>query len=154
MSEIYFTGIVLLLSIIYTINAMAVRVGSLDAPGPGFLPLCVGIGAIILSLIILVSSVAKRKKEKAKGNANNYENKESLNAKRIVLFVIGAVIFIAIIEYVGFLLASSFMMIYFFRIMGIKGWVKQVIYGLLSSGIAYLVFVILLDIPFPKGFLM
>ncbi|KYH30553.1 tripartite tricarboxylate transporter TctB family protein [Moorella mulderi DSM 14980] len=154
MQEIYFTGFILLVSIIYTFNALTLRIGNTHAPGPGFLPLGIGLGAIIMALIVLVNSILEMKKERINEGANQKQDiTEPFNAKRVILFVLGVAVYIAIMETAGFLIASFCLMFYLFRVMGIGGWAKQIIYALLSSGIAYIIFALWLNVPFPQGFL-
>lgn len=154
MHEIYFTGFILLLSIIYTFNTLTLRMGNVNAPGPGFLPLGIGIGAIIMAVIVLTNSLLKMKKEKLKEQPNQEEDSpEVINNRRVFLFVLGIVIYTAIFEVAGFLVATFCLMFYLFRIMGIEGWLKPIVYSLLSAGIAYIVFALWLKVPFPQGFI-
>jgi len=161
MQEIFFTAFVLLLSTIYTVNALGVRIGTFQAPGPGFLPIIIGFGAIAIATFILVDKLIRLKQHKVVNLVaeQNVEEQaaavdENINIKRTIQFILGTVAYIVLLRPLGFVLTSVIIMFYLFYIMGIKGLVRQIIYALLSASVAYLIFVNWLGVPFPKGIFM
>jgi hypothetical protein len=115
------------------------EVGSLRVPGPGFFPNLVAILMMILSLFLIIP--------KRKG--------ESSSARFTIQMVIVFVVLLAYsfaLEYLGFVVGSFFLMAYLFMAFGgSRRWYVAVLWALVSVGMTYLLFEVLLEGNLPKG---
>ena len=124
------------------------RIQMYDVLGPGNYNIGVGILLIIVSLVYLASFRQERKDKKETDEADIQKNQ--FRKKMIAMFAILAV-YITLIYFVGYLLAT---LVFFFlinRVVGFRSWLLN---GGMSIGISvvfYLVFVHELDMMFPKG---
>ncbi|SMB99571.1 Tripartite tricarboxylate transporter TctB family protein [Thermanaeromonas toyohensis ToBE] len=159
--ERYFAASILIFSLIYTWKSLSLRVGTLAAPGPGFLPLVVGIASAAIATIILINSYivmnrgkVNRAKEETPAKAEKSDETLTEEDKaKIILFAIGVIIYIIVLETLGYLISTFCLMLYLLRVMRVEGWWRPVILSVVCSVVAYVVFAVWLKVPLPKGIL-
>jgi putative tricarboxylic transport membrane protein len=117
------------------------RIGSLTKPGPGFFPFLLSILMILLSLMWL--------KEAKKRFPITFGGLKKV-AFTILILLLAALLF----ETIGYFL-TVFLLIVFLMMVGteLKSWKKIIITALLTAIGVYIVFVLLLEQPFPRGLL-
>jgi putative tricarboxylic transport membrane protein len=71
----------------------------------------------------------------------------------IILVILGLIIYGLILVPIGFILATSFLIIYEARVLQPGRWIRNVILGVGSSALAYFTFVKLLNVMLPAGIL-
>ena len=71
----------------------------------------------------------------------------------IILVILGLMVYGFILVPVGFILATSFLIIYEARVLQPGRWIRNVILGVGSSALAYFTFVKLLNVMLPAGIL-
>jgi hypothetical protein len=126
------------------------EIGRLTQPGPGYLPLALGIILILLSLILLIGHM--RKASKTKQTVSPFSG--SGGWKRVIYAVLVLIVTGFFFETVGYLL-TFFLLI----VLLMKGaaepqtWRRIVLTALLTTLGVYLIFVLLLEQPLPRGFL-
>jgi putative tricarboxylic transport membrane protein len=124
------------------------RIQMYDVLGPGKYNVGVGILLIIVSLVYLASFRQERKDKKETDEADIQKNQ--YRKKMVAMFAILAV-YITLIYFVGYLLATLIFFLLINRVVGFRPWLLN---GGMSIGISvafYLVFVHELDMIFPKG---
>lgn len=122
--------------------------GTPSHPGPGFFPFILGIILGILSLIILGKSWLG---EKNKGESLRFFS-ERKGWGRISLTLGGMLVFYLILESVGFLLASFFLVLLMIKFIGQYKWIYTVWISALISFCSYMLFKVLLQVNLPQGF--
>ncbi len=135
----------LLLSIFFCIESVHLGLGSIHAPGPGFLTFWV---AIILILFVIILFL----KEKGKRIVGQVEplfrgkNLRNIIYGNIFLFGYGL-----LFEKIGFVLCTALFVGSCLGVIGKKRWGMTVAISLSVTLIAYLLFVVWLQVQFPKG---
>lgn len=159
--ERYFAASILIFSLIYTWKSLSLRVGTLAAPGPGFLPLVVGTASSVIATIILINSyivmnrgkINRAKEETPTKMEKSGETLTKENKAKIILFAIGVIIYISFLKTLGYLISTFCLMLYLLRVMRVEGWWRPVVLSVVCSVIAYVVFAVWLKVPLPKGLL-
>ncbi|QDR83392.1 tripartite tricarboxylate transporter TctB family protein [Sporomusa termitida] len=109
--------------------------------GPGFLPFWLSLFMLIFSVLYLGYAITKERID----FSTVLPDKEGLkNTGLIFLYMI---IFTAIVEYAGFVIATSLMLFLMFS--GYLRWYYNVIVSLGTSVLLYWIFAILLSVPLP-----
>jgi putative tricarboxylic transport membrane protein len=109
--------------------------------GPGFLPRWTSLLLAIFSIVYIVDSIKKNPVDLSKV----LPAKEGI--KTILLLLLYMVIFVAIVKYVGFMVATTLVTFLMFR-----GYFKWHVNSVVSLGTAlflYGIFIVWLEIPFP-----
>lgn len=124
------------------------RIGSIKEPGPGFLPLGVGLLLILFS-IILLGQACKSSLLKEAGPPLFSLGGWKKVAYSILIVLVATLFF----ERMGYLL-TVFLLI-FFLMLGDepKSWKRNLFIAFLTTVGVYLIFVLLLEQPLPRGFL-
>lgn len=139
MIETIFSGVLFIFSLIYLFAARDLRIGTLTSPGVGFLPLVAGSGAAILSFVFFISGLMK------KLNKKDFK----IELKKLGLFMIGLIIYVAILKTIGYAIATFVLMLYLLKVCGTKGWILPVGIAVIVSVGMYYVFAKLLMVPLP-----
>lgn len=133
----------------YLIYSLKYNAGSIDNPQLGFFPRIIGIVMVFFSLMFLLFCIRKRgQKDKL------HVIWEGLNVKNILsaTIVIGSLsLYLIILNYVGFLLASSVLVFFLAWAMGGNSWIVNIILGRVSSGLIYWIFWTIMRVPIPLG---
>jgi putative tricarboxylic transport membrane protein len=113
------------------------------APGPGFFPFCLGLLLIGVALAILARGL-KQKKESQKTEVG----------KGRVILVLGSVFaYSYVLEPLGYLLSTFFLMFLLLRMMARKIWWFGPVVACLITLISYILFKVWLKVLLPKGIL-
>lgn len=144
LSQIIFISLVLFLSLTYTFSAFGLSFGNLEMPGPGFLPVILGIIACVISLSQLIK-VSRKELTKSER-----EEKEPY-LWRAVLFVCIFVLYVLLLPLIGYLLDTTLFVIAIFKIMGLNKWLTAIGGGIIIGALCYLLFNVWLGVPLPNG---
>jgi len=132
----------LTLSILLGIKSITLDLGNFSSPGPGFTPFVMAVFMFVLSLILLVQTY-HAEKSLAQG----------LNFRSNSLFVIfSMVVYVFVINKIGYILSSFVLWTLIFRAMGTKKWKWSLIEGILVTFLSYLIFGVVLKLNLPIGF--
>ncbi len=118
-------------------------------PGPGFLPFFSGLAMVLISLFVLTPTLGQRKK--AENSETFFPGRDSV--RKVLLALAALVAFGVAIEYAGFSITTFFFMFFIALIMDPKRWRASAVLALLTAVISYLLFVVLLEVQLPKGWL-
>lgn len=125
--------------------------GGWEAPGPGFLPLTLGLILILLGSILFVQRI-KQKGIISSGAAVPLIPVGA--AFKRVAFTLGALLLsTAFLEYLGFILTVFFLILFLIQVIQPRKWRVAVFYALISSLSSFVIFQLLLKTPLPGGFL-
>ncbi len=136
----------LAVGILLTVLSTSYTVGNIVEPGPGFLPLILGILIIFLSLIVLIGA----RKSSSEGNvASSGEG----GWKRVSYAVLVLIVLAFFFEKIGYLITFFLLMLLLMIGAGGQSWKRILLTALFSAVGVYVVFVLLLEQPLPSGLL-
>ena len=113
------------------------------APGPGFFPFCLGLFLIGVALAIL-----------AHGLKQKTESQKTEVSKGRVILVLGSIFaYSLVLESLGYLISTFFLMFLLLRMMVRKTWWFGPVVACLITLISYILFKVWLRVLLPKGIL-
>jgi len=134
--------------LLFSIWSTSYHIGRITQPGPGFLPLILGVLVILFSLVILGRGWAARRSKET-------ESALSLPAgwKKIAYVILVLLFATFSFEPLGYLI-TVFLLIALLMIgKELRSLRKAVLTAFLTALGVYLVFILLLEQPFPRGLL-
>ena len=125
------------------------EIGRLTQPGTGYLPLWLGILLILLSLILLVAQIKKSPgaRQAVPPPARSGGWKKAVYT--ILVLIVAAFFF----ERVGYLLTFFCLIVLLMKGVEPQSWKRILLTALLTSVGVYVVFILLLEVQLPRGFL-
>jgi putative tricarboxylic transport membrane protein len=121
--------------------------GSFRDPGPGFVPIISGIILGILSLIHYIQSfLDKGKRKQVSGNLPE-------RWKALLIVYTSLISYVFLLEPLGFLVATFFLLFILFRIAESRPWTVLIGASALTSMVTFLIFDVFLKCQLPKGIL-
>jgi hypothetical protein len=136
------------LGILFSIWSSSYQIGSFAEPGPGLLPLILGILLIFFSLILVARGV-KAYRSPQTGKAVSLPD----SWKRIAYTLVVLLVATALFEKAGYLLTIFLFMVFLMLWTEWRNMKKVLITAFLTTLAVYLVFIVLLKQPFPAGLL-
>jgi putative tricarboxylic transport membrane protein len=136
----------LILSVAICVESWRLNIGGFHQPGPGFLLFFAGGLLGILALISLIQSLKEREPEGPKIWAE-------VNFLKLGLLVGVLFLYTILLPKLGFLLGTFLLLLFLFRVVEPYRWKKVFFASLLTIGIIYGFFVIILESRLPKGLL-
>ena len=138
----------LVIGIILTIWSSHYQIGRFAQPGPGFFPLGLGFFLILLSLMVIMDEW-----KRFSLNSGDASPPISDGWKKVVYTV--AILFVAafFFEKIGYLLTFFFLILLLMRVVGGQSWKMTLLVAFCATLGAYLIFVLLLKQPLPRGLL-
>jgi putative tricarboxylic transport membrane protein len=144
--ELIAAAVLLAFALFAVIQASGLRFGTVAAPGPGFFPLCLAMALCLAAIGLLVRAW--------RGAAAGVWTPTPDARRFAVAGTLGALLVYALVlEWLGFLLATFALLVFFFRALQRQSWLVVVTGSLATSLLSYLVFKIWLGINLPGGFL-
>jgi hypothetical protein len=127
--------------VFFLISGVNLRFGSFRRPGPGFLPLTMALLLVLFGLIDLM-----------KGSREPSKPLGGIPWRRPIVVLSSVVLYCALLDFIGFL-PSTFVLVGILFGLFItprkNKWRSVIVYAAISALVAWLVFGILLRIPFP-----
>lgn len=140
----------LIAGIVLCIGSINANLGNLRIPGTGFFPFIIGALLALFGSIVVIFAISKRrandenvKSEKSIVNWNKF-----LFPSLTLLILLG---YALLLEYLGFLLTTFLCLLALFKLSEPQKWLMPLV---ISAGVvilSYLVFVVWLRNPFPRG---
>lgn len=115
-----------------------------DGPQPGYFPFYVGLLICIASAIVFVRAFGDPSLA-----AKSFVSRESL--KKILTVLVPTVVYVALIKYLGFYVASTVYIAYFMWQLGKYPWIKILPVAVGVSLAFFLIFETWFQVPLPKG---
>ena len=123
--------------------------GNIRDPGPGFLPMWLGIILAAMSLALILKATWEKKGSKKMRDL--WETK--IRWAKTLLALLFLFLFAFLLDIVGFLIVSFLFLVPLFRFIDPQPWKSVIGWALVGSVSFYLVFEVWLRLRFPKGFL-
>ncbi len=141
--EKMFLGGLLACYVIYVVTATGLRIGTTWEPGPGYLPLVLGVLAVIVGALQLAGSFFRGVKEKISDFTHD-------GLKRLFAYIVTIVLFAFLFTKLG-PAAVFLLLVILAKVSGFQGWGYPVLLAVIFTAITYLTFFNLLLIPLPLG---
>ncbi|MDU4960595.1 MAG: tripartite tricarboxylate transporter TctB family protein [Sporomusaceae bacterium] len=129
---------------IYLFYSWRIDVGSLADPQAGFMPRLAGVMGLTAGLALLAGSLRQTQAPPAKPVA-------AAGKWRFAGCLVSSLLFIPLLKYAGALAAIFLLVLSMTKILGTAGWRQPLLLASVSSAIAYVLFVSILDVPLPRG---
>ena len=140
----------MLLGLGVSFRSLNLKLGSFASPGPGLMPFLLGVGLIICSLFVLGKSLlltlGKRKGQQQSIWAD-------VDLKKVMVVVACLLGYSLILERAGFALASFLILTILFKTVGSQKWTSVLIASIFAVIVSYVVFIVVLKVELPPGFL-
>jgi hypothetical protein len=130
-------------------GAFLLPYGNVRNPGPGFYPLWLGILLAAMSLALLWQST--RRKEGARTLGDMLA--EKVRWEKVLWVLIALVLYAALMNTLGFLIATLFLLAFLLRFIDPQPWRTVLLWTLIGSLGSYLIFEIWMKLRLPKGLL-
>lgn len=121
--------------------------GVLREPGSGFLPFIAGCFISLMAVFIFLNSFLRKRETQDKPSAFWAE----VNWHRPAIISLLTFGFVLVLEWLGFILASFFLLFILFKGVEKFSWKKAMIIPTLTLGLTYLLFNVFLKASLPKG---
>lgn len=138
----------LAVGILFAVYSQSVDIGTMEEPGPGFLPLWAGVLLGIMSIALLGKTFFQKKYE---AGEPFFPEKDSW--KRVTMVVASLLAYNFLLQHLGFILITFLFVAFLVKSVFPQTWLRTFVTAALSTAGAQLIFVNLLEINFPKGLL-
>jgi putative tricarboxylic transport membrane protein len=134
----------LVLAVLAGIESWRLSVGDFHNPGAGFLPFY---AAVLFGALAVVSLLQDLRTMTGKAA----EIWGGVNWVRWIAMVVSLFLYVAVLEWLGFIVATFLLMLVLFRLLEPYRWTTVLFLSLATMGCAYLFFVVLLESRLPRG---
>jgi putative tricarboxylic transport membrane protein len=115
-------------------------------PGPGFLPVIIGIAMLLLSISLIITAVRKAQRNKAPDSTA----KKLINLK-MAATVLGLALYIFLTKPLGYIFSTFIFCVIQFHFWGDYKWYKTLLLSLVFTLAMYFIFVHWIGIPLKAG---
>jgi putative tricarboxylic transport membrane protein len=144
--ELVSAAVLLAFGLFAAAQASGLRFGTVAAPGPGFFPLGLAMALCLAAIGLIVRAW--------RGAAADVWTPTPDARRFAVAGTLGALLVYALVlEWLGFLLATFVLLVFFFRALQRQSWLVVVAGSLATSILSYLVFKTWLGVNLPGGLL-
>jgi putative tricarboxylic transport membrane protein len=129
----------ILLSCFIVKGAIDLQIGGLSHPGPGFMPLVIGIFMTIVSFITLLQMILN----KIRINSKTMDDKLSFaNFNKILIVFISVITYSLVLNYLGYLISTFVLMLFLFKGIAPQKWSIASISTIITVILSYYIFVV------------
>jgi hypothetical protein len=135
----------LLCSALIIIGSLRLAVGTMGNPGPGFMPLLIGLLLSIISILLFIRSLKQSTIQK------NALGVEKNGWYKVVTMGIALLIYAVTLPRLGFLFITFVLMVFLFKAAGEMKWKTSLGGAILTTSLFYILFKICLKVQLPLG---
>jgi putative tricarboxylic transport membrane protein len=132
-------------AVLALVEARRLSDGTLRTPGPGFFPLVLATGLLVLSIAIVIVAL------RAPAPASNGSRASLAGRARAVLTLAALLAYVFLMEPLGFAIATAMLLAVLFTVAAPTRWPLALGGSVVAAGAAWLVFRVWLKIPLPAG---
>jgi putative tricarboxylic transport membrane protein len=137
------TLVLVIFALVAVNEARKLRFGSVSAPGPGFVPLCLAVTLALVALLLLVRALrAPAGPALPADPGERWKSVASLAALVVYTFAL---------EPLGFVLATAALLFFFFRVLDHQRWWVALASAVAISVLSYLIFARGLHVRLPEA---
>lgn len=140
---------VLFICLPYLCIALDYDFGKLSDPGPGFFPVLLGCGGILLALSIIIQP--NRTHDLGSGNDQAIEN--SLSNRKVMHYLLSVFACTLVFSFLGAILSIILLVTALAKISEVQGWKVPLLMGIVTAIVLQVVFSHWLKITLPSGLL-
>lgn len=141
-----FSVVGLIFSVLYLLEGARYSMGAPAEPGPGLFPLLVG-GILLLGFLGTgIESIASSSRAKVVWPTGSARG-------RVAAIALSCVAYAIALPYIGHMIAGSLLAFAVLHVMLLRSWTVKIILSLGMGVGSYVLFGVLLGVPFPKGIL-
>jgi len=129
------------------VEALRLKLGAINHPGPGFFPFSAGLVMLILSLAALFQSTQKRNKEEIP------PRQEPLRWWNIIIILAAIAAFALSLEKTGLLINTFLFVCLLLKVVEPQSWKTAILGGLMTAVAANIVFNVIFRAQIPSGIL-
>jgi len=126
-----------------TIGGWKLGFGRWQNPGPGFLPMLLGIIISLLSLVWLIMSIARERDIKPSKMFYDY--------RKVILIILSLIVYTLLLDKAGFMICTFLFLIFLFRAIEPQRWRLVIVLALVVTVVSVFVFQLWLGVQFPEG---
>lgn len=151
------TGILSILigaTILFLTKIQGLEMVKSNRMGPGFFPTVCGIGIVLCGVLMLLELSKSIKAAATDDEAAQEMEKEVLDIrelKNLGLFGVLGIGVLLLSEYLGMLICLGLCVLIYLKVQGKESWKKAIIISLCMMAFLYVIFVMFLHVPVPKG---
>jgi len=146
-NDLICSGVLTGVSLVYVIEARKLPMSDGLSPGPGFIPLWIGLAMALLSFLLLLSSLKKG----AKGRDKPVFPRKGQGLKDIGYITLSLFAYLGCIHFFGFRVSTFLFLAFLFKSVGKYGYGFSCGLSLLSTAALYGIFEFWLEMPFPEA---
>ena len=136
--------VALALSLAYLVQATTYTVGTLDEPGPGIVPIVVGIVMALAGITVLIDAAAIPRDEAEEIPAGS-------DRRRLLLCLFYLLLYLLALPWAGDMIAAFGLGVATMRTLSSRSWPRIVIYAAIIAVVCHFFFVTLLEVQMPRG---
>jgi hypothetical protein len=129
-------------AVFLVLTAARMPLGTTVMPGPGVMPLGIGIGLAATTIALLAAALKRRR---------DATETVRLGSRDILVAVAGLVWASLLFEALGFFLCLGVFLLALVKEFGRQGWIKSLVFAVLAVAAAYWFFAIVLGVSLPHG---
>ncbi len=131
-------------SIFFFVAALRMPFGRLNEPGPGLLPVLLGILMVVTSGALVLQGFFRLERSVS-------HSLERASVNRMIVFVLGLALYCLLLPVLGFFTVTLLFEIGCMKLFGVTKWRTILSVAIAATLGAYYLFDTLLQIPFPRG---
>jgi putative tricarboxylic transport membrane protein len=129
-------------------SSLQMKLGTLRAPGPGFIFMLTGIIIVVLSLPVFFKALWLQREKKGRKAGAFWAN---VDLRKLLLSVGSLFTYSFLLESLGYLITTFFFICFLLRFVERTRWPPALITSIGVAFISYAVFKLWLEIPLPTG---
>ena len=140
----------LIFAAIYLVASLSLPLGRAAKPGPGLIPVCIGIAITFFSLLHVIEVIYSEKGHSAEKREGALQRRDVL---RLAGLIFSFVIYIFLFQILGYILSTIILVGATLHLLAMHGWARITLISIVTSAGSYYIFSKILGIPLPQGIL-
>lgn len=124
--------------------------GKASSPGPGLMPVAIGIAMNFFSLLHVIEVFFFEKGHSAEKEQGGLQREAVL---RVAGLAISLAVYAVLYSILGYTLSTIFLVGAILRLLAMHGWTRIALISIVTSACSYYIFSAFLEIPLPQGIL-
>ena len=136
----------LLVAVGYLWEALRMPLGTIVSPGPGVVPISLGLITAVLSIVLLAQTWPGKEKRQ-----EPVILPAGAPGRRVAGVWMGLLAYAMLVNVLGHLLMAAVLSTGCLRILGMRRWRDAILLSMFLSVASFYLFAVLLDVPLPEG---
>lgn len=132
----------------YMVSALLLPMGKASKPGPGLVPVGIGIFLSFFALLHIVEVFRSSRREFGEKEEGFPKREDFYRVMGVILVLVFYLIFLG---FLGYILSTIVLVGAVLRLLHMQGWKRIVFLSILTPVCSYYFFNVFLDVPLPQG---